>query len=391
MTVDSSHKEELTVANWIHCWLPRTQNWMYTQVKFLPPEVKSYIVCNEITNIDEFWLPNIYCRGTASRWRHYVDAELRKFGIVPHSCFLARIAKKFRANILNSHQCYQAWKNDKTARKLELKHVVTAYGGDMDYPPASPPWIEYYRTMFEHVDLVLCEGPYIAERIVRRGCPRHKLRIHLLGIDLDKIEFKPRVWNPAKPLRVLIAARFTEKKGIPYALEALGRIQHEVPLEITIIGDASNRLEEQTEKRKILAVIKKHNLQSKIRMLGSKPYGVYLEEAYEHHVFLSPSVTASNGDTEGGMNISIVEMLASGMPVVSTKHCDIPHSVQNGVCGLLADERDVDGLVKHLRWLVDNPEKWFRMIDAGRKYVEKEFDARVQSQRLASLYHGLME
>jgi colanic acid/amylovoran biosynthesis glycosyltransferase len=162
-------------------------------------------------------------------------------------------------------------------------------------------------------------------------------------------------------------------------------------LEITIIGDATNDPASQPEKQKILAIIKKHNLQSRVRMLGAKPYGVYLTEAYSHHVFLSPSVTTADGDAEGGIPVSIVDMLASGMVVVSTKHCDIPEVVQNGVSGLLANERDVDGLVRHLRWLIDHPEEWPRMLEAGRKHIEKEYNAKVQGQRLASIYRGLLE
>ena len=64
----------------------------------------------------------------------------------------------------------------------------------------------------------------------------------------------------------------------------------------------------------------------------------------KHDVFLAPSVTASNGDTEGGAPVAIIEMAASGMPIVSTRHCDIPSVVLDGVTGLLAAERDSEGL-----------------------------------------------
>ncbi len=50
-----------------------------------------------------------------------------------------------------------------------------------------------------------------------------------------------------------------------------------------------------------------------------------------HHLFLSPSVTAPDGDSEGGAPVSIIEAAATGMPVVSTTHCDIPQAVDDGV------------------------------------------------------------
>lgn len=179
------------------------------------------------------------------------------------------------------------------------------------------------------------------------------------------------------------------EKGIPYALEALARLKDKISFDVTIIGDANNEIRSQAEKKSILETIKKHNLQPRIRMLGYQPHTVLLEEAYKHHIFLSPSVTADDGDTEGGAPVTILEMAATGMPVVSTRHCDIPEVIHHGCMGLLAEERDVEGLVCHLRWLIGHPEQWDRMIEAGRKHVESEFNASVQSEKLAAVYREL--
>ena len=46
-----------------------------------------------------------------------------------------------------------------------------------------------------------------------------------------------------------------------------------------------------------------------------------------------------------GLPVTLMEMAASGMPVISTRHADIPELVEHQRTGLLADERDVDGLV----------------------------------------------
>jgi colanic acid/amylovoran biosynthesis glycosyltransferase len=83
-------------------------------------------------------------------------------------------------------------------------------------------------------------------------------------------------------------------------------------------------------------------------------------------------------------------MSASGMPVVSTKHCDIPQVIQDGVSGLLAEERDIDGLVRHLETLIEQPELWKKMGKAGREYIESKFDVKKQAEELAILYRGLV-
>ena len=89
---------------------------------------------------------------------------------------------------------------------------------------------------------------------------------------------------------------------------------------------------------------------------------------------------------KGGAPVSIIEMAATGMPIVSTNHCDIPEVILDGVTGLLAEERDVSGLVTHLQHLVKYPEQWLDMVKAGRNHLEAEYDVQIQSARLAAIY-----
>jgi len=82
-------------------------------------------------------------------------------------------------------------------------------------------------------------------------------------------------------------------------------------------------------------------------------------------------------------------MAATGMPIVSTRHCDIPSVVIDGETGFLAAERDVDGLVEHLRRLVNQPEHWRQMVMRGRRYIEAQFNVVTQSEKLARTYRSL--
>ena len=230
----------------------------------------------------------------------------------------------------------------------------------------------------------------MAKCIVALGCATEKVKVQHLGIDLDRIEFRPRQWQPGQPLKVFIAASFREKKGIPYAIEALQLLRKDVKVELTIIGDAGKDRASQREKQNIHAALEHSGLASDIRLLGYQPHEVVLREAYQHHVFLSPSMTASDGDTEGGAPVSLLEMAASGMPIVSTLHCDISEVVKQGVSGLLAAERDVNGLLSHLKWLVEYPEKWEAMLLAGRHHMEREYDLRMQGEKLVANYQTLM-
>jgi colanic acid/amylovoran biosynthesis glycosyltransferase len=241
-----------------------------------------------------------------------------------------------------------------------------------------------YRDLFAEVDCILCEGPHMAGCITALGCPEDKVRVHHLGVRLDDIPYCPRNWQPGTPLRVLIAGTFREKKGIPLALAALGRVRREFPIELTIIGDATSEPRSQAEKRRILSALDAEGLRPHTRLLGFRTHGELMQEAYDHQVFLSPSITARDGDTEGGAPVTILEMAASGMPVVSTRHCDIPQVLPPGTP--LADEGDVPGLVQRLYGLVENAGRWGRQLSATRDHVEQNFNAATQGKRLAEIY-----
>ena len=370
-------------------WLPQTQTWMYNQAKYLSDDIESHIVCEKTENLDQFHLPDIHVIPPKSLLARYGNSGMKGSRLV-RLFWLWLNCLKIRPDVVHSHFGTIGWYDSLVIRITKVKHIVTFYGDDVNMLPTQyPSWRNRYNSLFESADLFLCEGPHMAECIKKLGCQQEKIRVHHLGVEVDKIPFKPRRWHPGETLRILISATFREKKGIPYALDALGRLKNEADFEITIIGDSTTTEKSRKEKECILKVIEKHKMKSIVKMFGFQPYSVLMEIAYKNHVFLSPSITAEDGDTEGGAPVTIIEMAATGMPVVSTRHCDIPEVIKNGCTGLLAEERDSEGLTYHLKWLIADPALWPKMIGAGRELIEKEFNVQRLAAKLGEFYKGL--
>jgi colanic acid/amylovoran/stewartan biosynthesis glycosyltransferase WcaL/AmsK/CpsK len=375
-------------------WLQVTQNWLHTQVHHLPAaRVEAHVVCRRQTNFDQFSVSHLHVLPGPWSWEHWWEKTAKISSLRRHSPLLVSTARRIGAQLVHSHFGPGGWRDAPSAQRLGTRQVVTFYGYDVRrLPQTEPVWYERYAELFAHVDRVLCEGPFMARSIVNDlGCPPHKIQVHHLGVDTKMIAYAPRQWTHGTPLRVLIAASFLEKKGIPDALRAIARLKEVVSLKITIIGDAHDKPDSQNEKLKILNSIEEGALGPFVRRLGYQPHAKLFEEAYRNHVFLSPSLSANDGDCEGGAPVAIIEMAATGMPIVSTRHCDIPMVIEPGRTGLLADERDVDGLVAHLNWLVQNPDGWRPMLDAARRHVEQEFDAGLQGTRLADIYAEVID
>lgn len=384
---------KLRVLHSLPTWLPNTSPWLYNQVRFLPRDrIDPTIVAGQRGAEGVFSLGIESYLEDQFRLRQLTERALRNFGMVRQYPFFHQIARKLRPHILHSHWGDHGWRDAGIARGLNIPHVVTFYGKDVGYlPKQDPAWRARYREMFDNAALVTCEGPFMAERIIELGCPRSKVHTQRLGVVVKDIHFETRKRAEGAPLRILMAASFREKKGLPYALDAIGLARDAIgPVEVTIIGDASADPRSLPEKQAILASIEQHNLRPNVTMLGYQPYQRLMEEAYRHHIFMSPSVTARDGDTEGGAPIALIDMAATGILILSSTHCDIPQSIVHDETGLLAPERDSAALAALLRRLVAEPDIWDRLSKAGRHRVETMFDAETQSRALAERYEGLV-
>lgn len=231
----------------------------------------------------------------------------------------------------------------------------------------------------------------MAHSLAELGCPADKITVQPLGVEVERIPYRERSLGDQEHLKILIAGSFREKKGIPYALEAMGIVRREYPaLRATVIGDAGRRAAEQREKEKILQVIQKYGLEGAVTLAGYQPHEQLIKEYYNHHVFLSPSVIAADGDTEGGAPVTIIEASLSGMPVISTNHCDIPYVVQDGTSGLLVPERDVPALAEAIRKIIADREMIPRLGRNGSASIMNKHSAETQALKLKGIYARLL-
>ena len=127
-----------------------------------------------------------------------------------------------------------------------------------------------------------------------------------------------------------------------------------------------------------------------VKFLGAVEQNEVLNLYQKAHIFILPSVTASNGDREG-QALVLQEAQATGLPVVSTLHNGIPEGVLDGKSGFLVPERDVNALAERLNYLIEHPELWPKMGFAGRKFVEEKYDIKKLTQQLVEIYQNLIK
>jgi len=121
-----------------------------------------------------------------------------------------------------------------------------------------------------------------------------------------------------------------------------------------------------------------------VRIIGARSRDEVARAMSAAHLFAAPSVTARDGDMEG-IPVALMEAMASGVPVVATRHSGIPELVEDKVTGLLVPERDTDSLAAAFRWLVDHPERWMGIALAAHDAVERNFNGERLNDELVTL------
>ena len=109
------------------------------------------------------------------------------------------------------------------------------------------------------------------------------------------------------------------------------------------------------------------------------------EEFYRAHIFLHPSELGEDGNQEGVPN-SMLEAMASGLPVFATDHGGIPEAIDNQSSGVLVGERDHAALAQALFDWTNRPEELARLAEAGAEAVARKFEQRAQVRALEEIY-----
>jgi colanic acid/amylovoran biosynthesis glycosyltransferase len=383
----------LTVVHAIGRWLGPTETWLYNQITNLPPDrvATEVIAMGRHPDTPETFsgvAVSVFSdRRIRYRLRRLRDrVHKREF---THNEVLESRLRRGGVDLVHSHFGPNGWAATRVRGAERVAHLVTFYGYDVNWLPRLPEWKLRYRELFAAVDAVLCEGEAMADAIHRLGCPADKLRVHHLGVEVDAIEFRPRVRRPHEPVRLLMAARFFEKKGIPDALCAIGALRETTDVHVTIVGDDDGTPESIAEHGRIDDAVAGAELGDAVTFAGLRSATELFALAYEHDVFISPSRTSRDGDTEGGAPVAIIEMAASGMPVVATTHCDVPSVLAEPNRALLTPEGDVDALRAQLERLLAIPD-WTELVAANRRHIERHYDVRRQGERLAGLYDEIV-
>ena len=102
-------------------------------------------------------------------------------------------------------------------------------------------------------------------------------------------------------------------------------------------------------------------------------------------VFALPCVVGRDGNRDGLPTV-LLEAMALGVPVVSTRVTGIPEIIDHGQTGLLVEERDAEGLAVALTELLLSPELRQRCSSGAQEKVKRQFNSAENVKQLKAYF-----
>jgi colanic acid/amylovoran biosynthesis glycosyltransferase len=207
-------------------------------------------------------------------------------------------------------------------------------------------------------------------------------KVHVVHCGVDTSRFAPRSEPTGKPV-LLSVAGLVEFKGLCYLIEACRILaQRDVAFECRIVGDGPLR---GSLGRQISAA----GLQGKVRLLGAMTTDGVIAQHAATLVYVQPSIRTDSGRQDGIPN-TLMEAMASGLPVVSTTVSGIPELVQHEQNGLLVPPRDPVALADAIERLLADADLRRRLGAAARRTVQAEFDLAKTTRQFGALLRAAL-
>src|SRR5213075_663917 len=376
------------VASYCSSFLKPEMLHIYRQVKALRG-VDTFVVTKEVQNAERFpfakveVIPKRRTNLLVHGWLKFVE---RRPPIVYRGEYqtLDSLLERHGADLMHIYFGHTGVHLLPFIEQWDKPCVVSFHGADVAQKPEIKDYPAKLRRLFKAVPLVFARSQSLVDRLVHLGCPPEKLRINRTGIPLNEFPFIDRQPPDDGKWKVVQACRLIPKKGVATSLRAFAIFKKDNPKAEFFIagkGPLQPELEMLADGLGILRDVHFVGFLSQSRLLD-----LYASS----HLFLHPSEISANQDQEGVPN-SVLEAMATGLPVIATRHGGIPEAVTEKLSGFLSDEQDIESLGRSMVALANSPEIYARFSAAARQAVTENFDQEMTIRELERIYEEVCD
>jgi len=271
-------------------------------------------------------------------------------------------------------------------RKYKIPYIISLRGADV--PGYSERFAFLYvfikplvKLIWEKSFAVISNSQGLKELALKTN-PKQEISIIHNGIDAEQfvksiksesLKVHKVESSDDEKFKILCVTRITPRKGVKYLIEAFGELSQKndnILLQIIGGGEGKNDLEK---------LAKELGVENKIEFTGlisHENLPSYFEKA---DVFVLPSLNE-------GMSNSMLEALASGLPLIATDTGGTKELIEEGTNGFIVKMEDSRDLADKIKILMRDENLRKRMGEASRKKAETMSWEKVASQYIKIYY-----
>jgi colanic acid/amylovoran biosynthesis glycosyltransferase len=371
------------VASYCATFLRPEMLHIYRQITALQ-RVRPIVIAQKRENADRFPFSDLYLvrKSRAHFLRRFWYRQLRDTPWRISNREVSRLKcllDQTRAELLHIYFGHIAVHLLPFIQQWEHPSLVSFHGADVGVDLKKPAYLAATQEMLAAVRRVLVRSESLRRALMEIGCAPEKIELQRTGIPLSEFPFRERSAPENGEWCLLQASRLIEKKGLKATVRTFARFKQAFPnAELVIAGEGP-------EESELIELARELKISEAVHFAGFLSQAKLRELFYSSHLFLHPSETAVDGNQEGVPN-SMLEAMATGLPVFATHHGGIPEAVDHGESGVLVAERDHEALGRALIDLASMPQRLITMGRAAAENVAREFDQSTQTRRLEEIY-----
>jgi glycosyltransferase involved in cell wall biosynthesis len=265
--------------------------------------------------------------------------------------------------------------------------VVSLHGSDVFLSEKNRMVRLAAKFAFDRADWITSCSEDLRQRAITLGSNSLQTEVIPYGVDADRFQpnqvVRERVRHShgiAKNDLVLVAiGRLVRKKGFEFLIDALVELTDRWPrLRLFLIGQGD--LEDSLRQQAISKDISEH-----VVFLGALTQNQVADWLAAADISIVPSIKDDAGNVDGLPNV-LLESLASGTPVVTTKAGGIGSVAKDGLTACLAPEKDASGLASSIGQLLEQPAFAADLGQAARELMIREHAWTRVARRLTEVY-----
>jgi len=206
------------------------------------------------------------------------------------------------------------------------------------------------------------------KELALKSSPKQEISIIYNGIDADK--FKPGLRNSGK-INILTVSRLIRRKGVRYLIEAIPLVlKKDKNIKLTIVGGGN-------QEQELQGLVKELSISDyvdfKAYVNREKINKIYSDS----DVFVLPSLNE-------GMSNTILEAMASGLPIISTNTSGGLELIREN--GILVPMEDSESIANAILRIINDKELRAYMGKKSREMVEEKMPWKNMAEKYLEVY-----